>query len=190
MSVDKQNVQLVNFKNDWHKIFKTLKSALMKECALIDNVEHIGSTAINELKAKDIVDVQILIPTFDGFEILQTILEAYGFNSIDNIKQDHVPFHEVDYFEPGWEKRFFNGIYHRQVFNIHVRLTNSKNAQFALNFVKLLEDNADAKLAYSQFKERLASAGVDRMNYCLIKDSVIDIMSLLFDNNVKGSDDE
>jgi len=183
-------VNLVDFKHDWYKAFEGLKKILMKECSIIDNVQHIGSTAISDLKAKNIVDVQVLIPCFDNFDSLKQVLQSCGFSLIKNIKQDHVPFHEADYFESGWEKRFFNGVYHGQAFNIHVRLTNSKNAQFAKNFVKLLEDNADAKYAYSQFKERLANAGVDRMNYCLIKDSVIDIISLLFNNDVKGSDNE
>ena len=70
-------------------------------------------------------------------------------------------------------------MYNGQEYNIHIRLTNSKNAQFSVDFVNLLETNPDAKFAYLQFKARLAKAGVSQEDYCLVKDSVIDIISLL-----------
>ncbi|MGV3740238.1 MAG: hypothetical protein ACO1N3_02980 [Gammaproteobacteria bacterium] len=43
-----------------------------------------------------------------------------------------------------------------------------------------MRTNKEACFAYMQFKTRLTSTGVDIKSYCVIKDSVIDLLSQLF----------
>lgn len=165
----------------WVENFQLLKEKVLNEANdMILDIQHIGSTAIPAMWAKDVVDVQCAIQTFDDMEHVKRIFLLLGFEYLDHIKQDHVPFHDQDYFDDNWEKRFFKGEYNKQKFNIHIRKLNSKNWQFALRFKDYLTENKDAFISYLQLKQRLAEANVDIKNYCLIKDSAIDMLALNF----------
>ena len=175
-------IELSEFKSEWHELYVSFKQSVLKSAGgMIIDIEHIGSTSIDYAKAKDIIDVQLSINSFNQLDEIKAILEPLGFEHIESIKQDHVPFHEFDYFSDEWEKRFFTGLYKGTKFNIHVRLHGSKNWHFALQFKNYLSKNDKARVAFMQFKERLAQSGIDSFNYCIVKDSVIDLMSLQFD---------
>lgn len=174
-------IELTEFKSEWSDLFNRFKDAVFdSHNGIVKEIQHIGSTSIDDAKAKDIIDVQIGVLSLDNIDGLQSRLEDLGFEYLALIKQDHVPFHDFDYFENGWEKRFFKGEYQGQAFNVHIRIWNNTNWNFAINFIRYLKSNEEAKYAFMQFKQRLASAGVSRQDYCLIKDSVIDLMSLQF----------
>jgi len=174
-------IELTYFKNEWEHLFDDFRDKIFSDLSgIVKQIEHIGSTSINDMKAKDIIDVQIGVSSFDIIDEVKSTLKSMDFEHLALIKQDHVPFHEFDYFERGWEKRFFKGVYNGQPFNVHVRILNNPNWNFALQFKKHLNGNDEAKYAFMQFKERLAGSGVSKHDYCLIKDSVIDLMSLHF----------
>jgi dephospho-CoA kinase len=174
-------IELTEHTEEWSKKFNVLKQDLLSfERDVFINIEHIGSTAIPGVKAKDIVDIQCAIQSFSDIQRVREVLDPLGFNWIKEIKQDHVPFHEFDYFSHDWEKRFFKGKYQGQDFNIHIRLEDSLNWKFALDFRDFLSSNEKARISFMQFKERLAKAKVSDKEYCIIKDSVIDLLSLQF----------
>ncbi len=174
-------IELSEFKNEGPGLFLEFKDALLGlNNGVIIAIEHIGSTSISNVKAKDIIDVQLSIMSFNQLDKVKEILEPLGFTLLDSKQKDHVPFHEGDFYSAGWEKRLFTGLYKGQNFNIHVRLHGSLNWNFALDFKRYLATNDKARYAFMQFKERLALSGVDRATYSSIKDSVIDLMSLQF----------
>ncbi|MFT4060677.1 MAG: GrpB family protein [Legionella sp.] len=174
-------IELLPYTTKWKDNFNQLRNLLLSVSNnLFLEIAHIGSTAIEMAPAKDIVDVQCAIDSFDKMDQVKSILEPMGFVCIEAFKQDHVPFHSHDYFIESWEKRFFTGVYLDQSFNIHIRLANSLNWKFAEQFKNFMITNSDALYAYMQFKERLASSSVDKESYCIIKDSVIDLLSLQF----------
>ena len=131
-------IQLFTSNQKWNLAFLEFKSELENKSTDIVDIQHIGSTAIDQLKAKDIVDVQVAISSFDKVEALHPIFQSMGLEYIEAFKQDHVPFKGSDYFSSKWEKRFFTGSFNEQRFNIHVRLQSSHNWNFALDFVRLL----------------------------------------------------
>lgn len=176
-------VELLPYTKKWKDNFNQLRDLLLSlPNKVFLEIAHIGSTSIETAPAKDIVDIQCAIDSFDKIDQIKSILESLGFVYIEAFKQDHVPFHSHDYFIASWEKRFFTGCYLDQAFNIHIRLANSLNWKFAEQFRDFMLSNQDARYAYMQFKERLAASGVDRNEYCIIKDSVIDLLSLQFFN--------
>jgi len=96
-------IDLTEYKAHWKNLFVQLKEKLQslgKE--IFVDIEHIGSTAIEAMKAKDIVDVQCSVRSFDEIQLLKPKLELLGFEMIETINQDHVPFHDMDYFSPLW----------------------------------------------------------------------------------------
>ncbi|HAU0349441.1 TPA: GrpB family protein [Legionella pneumophila] len=173
-------IKLIPHNIKWTDAFNQLSELLLSNPKNVFlKIEHIGSTSIQDAPAKDIVDIQCAIDSFDKINQVKSFLEPLGFAYYE-FNQDHVPFHAHDYFNPAWEKRFFSGTYKGQQFNIHVRLYNSLNWKFALQFKDYMNSNVEARIAYMQFKERLASSKAERDDYCLIKDSVIDLLSLQF----------
>ena len=174
-------IELSDYDSIWNDKFLLLKNELLISCKeLIVDIEHIGSTSIKGMKAKDIVDVQCSIKDFNDVALLKPKLELIGFEYIEDFKQDHVPFKDHTYFSSDWEKRFFKGLYNNQEYNIHIRKVGSLNWQFALKFRDFLSTNAQARYSFMQFKERVAQSEIDLFSYCHIKDSVIDLMSLQF----------
>jgi GrpB-like predicted nucleotidyltransferase (UPF0157 family) len=174
-------IELRDYNFAWDEKFLLLKNELLLSCKdLVVDIQHIGSTSINGMKAKDIVDVQCSIRSFNEMQLIKPKLELIGFEMIETIKQDHVPFQAMDYFSPQWEKRFFKGSFQNQAYNLHIRLVDSLNWKFALSFRDFLSENDKAKYAFMQVKERLVAAGVDKYAYCILKDSIIDLMSLQF----------
>ena len=174
-------VELIPYNSKWKDNFNQLKDLLLSlSNKLILDIAHIGSTSIPSAPAKDIVDIQCAIDSFDKIDQVRSILEPIGFVYIEAFKQDHVPFHSHDYFIPTWEKRFFTGSYLNQSFNIHIRLVNSLNWKFAIQFRDFMIANSNARFAYMQFKERLATSEISKDSYCIVKDSILDLLSLQF----------
>jgi len=93
-----------------------------------------------------------------------------------HIKQDHVPFHDSDYYEKGWDKLFFTGSVQNIFCNVHIRIIDNPNWIFALQFRDYLNQNKQVATAYEQIKLRLVSLGIDIQNYCHIKDPVCDLI--------------
>ena len=102
----------------WAAAFQHLKDNLLEHAnGGIVEIEHIGSTAIEDMPAKDIVDVQCAVHNFEQIANIRKLMETLGFHMIESIRQDHVPFQPADYFHPDWEKRFFKGNFDNQTFN-------------------------------------------------------------------------
>lgn len=174
-------IELLPYTQKWKHNFEQIKKLLLsKSNNLFIKISHIGSTSIEEAPAKDIVDIQCAVDSFDSIGEIKMILEPLGFIYIEEFKQDHVPFYSHEYFDPSWEKRFFTGHYLNQAYNIHIRRHNSLNWQFAEQFRDYLKTNREARYAFMQFKERLASSHIEKETYAMVKDSVIDLLSLQF----------
>jgi len=174
-------LELVPYSKEWNKDFEKIKKDI---AACVDGkilrVDHIGSTAIPSLSAKDIIDVQIGVSNIDCVESLIKPMQDIGFDLLPHIKMDHAPGHEFDEFVPGWEKRFFKANEKRRAANIHVRLISGKNFEFALLFRDFLRQDKEAARAYEQVKIRLEEYLSDNVKaYTLIKDPVCDLIILL-----------
>ena len=70
---------------EFQAIGSRLRAALGAEALRID---HIGSTAVSGLAAKDIIDIQVTVSSFDG---LLPALDRAGFRLKPGISQDHQP---------------------------------------------------------------------------------------------------
>lgn len=176
-----QMLTLVPYREEWPADFEEIRNDIAN-CAgnMIVSIDHIGSTAIPGIAAKDIIDVQIGIRNFDDIEKLGLALCNIGFEFLSHVIQDHAPGHEFEEFVPGWEKRFFKASNIRRPANIHVRLVSGKNFEFALLFRDYLRQHPKVSRAYEQVKVRLATfLSHELMAYTLIKDPVCDLIMLL-----------
>lgn len=139
-------------------------------------IEHIGSTAIPGMAAKDVIDLQVSVEDLDAAQQqFDAPLRAEGFKRLP-YDRDHVPA-GVDDQPAGWAKRFWSRQGHADGdVNLHVRLAGSPNERLALLFRDWLRTQSAAVPAYAAFKLALAQAVTDVDAYTEIKDPVVDLV--------------
>lgn len=119
-------------------------------------VEHIGSTAVPGLTAKDVIDLQIEVATREDAEQLGPVLGDAGFPRRPGVDGDP-PRPELD-ADPGqWWKRLHHSADPGRAANVHVRLAGSTSARSAVGLRDLLTADVDARAAYGAEKRRLAA---------------------------------
>jgi GrpB-like predicted nucleotidyltransferase (UPF0157 family) len=138
-------------------------------------IEHIGSTAIAGMAAKDVIDLQVSVADLEpAARDFDEPLGTQGFQRVP-YEHDHVPAGLED--DPGrWVKRLWSRRGHAAGdVNLHVRLAGSPNERVALLFRDWLRAHPAAVPAYSAFKRGLAGAVADLGVYTDVKDPVVDL---------------
>jgi GrpB-like predicted nucleotidyltransferase (UPF0157 family)/SAM-dependent methyltransferase len=139
-------------------------------------IDHIGSTAVPGLPAKDVIDVQVAVAALDT-ELLVDALRAAGYRQVEGIHQDHRPPGAEG--EPGgWQKLFFRQTPPERPVNVHVRVDGAPNARYALLFRDYLRQHPRAASAYAEFKRRLAAfePPLELSQYVDLKDPACDVI--------------
>jgi GrpB-like predicted nucleotidyltransferase (UPF0157 family) len=143
---------------------------------LTDRIEHIGSTSIPGMAAKDVLDFQVSVPSLGVADnAFDAPLTSLGFLR-SPYTQDHVPAGQTDN-SGEWAKRLWTrrGRPEGDV-NLHVRRTGSPNERFALLFRDWFRSHSDAIPAYSAFKFALADATPNVDVYTEVKDPIVDLV--------------
>ena len=118
-----------------------LREALGRAAARID---HVGSTSVPGLAAKDVIDVQASVVDLDAFEPVRQAIEALGYEWMpDNDDR---------------RKRFFRLVAPdgRRLANLHVRRLGEFSEQAALLFRDYLRASPRARSRYEEVKRALA----------------------------------
>jgi GrpB-like predicted nucleotidyltransferase (UPF0157 family) len=145
--------------------------ALLGEAA--KRIDHIGSTAVPGLVAKDVIDVQVTVASLDDPSLAS--LDRAGFVR-RAITHDHEP-PGVSLPAAELEKRYFNGVPGERRANIHVRADGRFNARYALLCRDYLRSHPLAASAYGAVKLALARiVEGDVEAYYEVKDPVFDIL--------------
>ncbi|WP_295660227.1 GrpB family protein [uncultured Nocardioides sp.] len=159
----------------WPAEFREVQ-ALLRE-ALGDvavSVDHIGSTSVPGLAAKDVVDVQVTVEDLDDPR-LSSAMERLGATPTD-IRADHVPAGAPDEPEE-WEKRYFRAPPAWRPTHLHVRARGRANQRYALLFRDHLRHSASAAGSYAAIKTALARLHPDDADaYYDVKDPVCDLV--------------
>lgn len=161
--------------NRWPSEFSAVQGTLSEALGdLADRIDHIGSTSVPGLSAKDIIDVQISVAELNDPR-LEPALHELGCEATD-ITSDHIPPNSqgspVD-----WQKRYFRPPADWRRTHIHVRQTGSANQRYALLFRDYLRQSSSAATAYAQVKVALARLHPDDTQaYYDVKDPVCDLI--------------
>ena len=171
------SVTIVEYKASWRAEFEVIAAdlgAVLGSTAV--RIDHIGSTAVPMLAAKDIIDVQVTVPRLESG--LAEVLQAAGFTTHKEVaRQDHLP----PGFKPradDWAKFFFMQRLGARRSNIHVRQVGKPNQRYPLLVRDFLRSEPQIAQAYSEVKRRLATALADPGTYPEVKDPVADIVYL------------
>jgi GrpB-like predicted nucleotidyltransferase (UPF0157 family) len=141
----------------------------------VTRVEHIGSTSIPGMAAKDILDLQASVADLAVADRFDEPLAALGFARTP-YQYDHVPA-GLDDDPQLWSKRLWTRRDHPGgPANLHIRRAGSPNERLALLFRDWLRAHPGAVPAYARFKLLLAEAVPDVGVYSDVKDPVVDLI--------------
>ena len=168
-------IEIVDPKTEWPLEFSVISEALnIALGAAVVRIDHIGSTSVPGLVAKDIIDIQITV-TDIGDESLPKLMESSGFTHRPQIVNDLLVGVSPD--SPELKKLFFREPQGQRTANIHVREQNRLNQQYALLFRDYLRAHSDICDAYGRIKLELARKFPNDVDaYYDIKDPYIDTL--------------
>lgn len=107
-------------------------------------IDHIGSTAVPGLDAKDVIDIQVTVASLEVADELADPLLAAGYPRVEAITADNP--HSADHSL--WRKRFHASADPGRPTNVHIRVDGRPNQQFALLSVDWLKANPGVQQDY------------------------------------------
>lgn len=142
-------------------------------------VDHIGSTAVPDLDAKNVIDIQITVESLDVADELAEPLLAAGYPRLEHITQDAAKS-DARSTVPGFDHSDDPALWHKRIHasadpgrptNVHIRVAGRPNQQFALLFVDWLKANPAVREDYLAVKrEADATGGGDTIRYVTAKE--------------------
>ena len=172
-------IEIVPFRPEWADEFATIAAELRAALrGLAIRIDHIGSTAVPGLAAKDVIDVQVTVDELSD-DTSQALTEL-GYVRANDIAEDHRPpgARGVD---SDWEKWFFYAPKEQRPTNTHVRVEGRPNQRYSLvmrDYLRLHRSTADA---YGELKQRLAASLAQPLDYPHVKDPAADLIYLAAD---------
>ena len=168
--------EIIEYQECWPIEFQAIASHLRHGLGSIAiRIDHIGSTAVPGLAAKNIIDVQISVASLDEERI--SAITALGYSLFEAVTRDHRPPGAVGP-ESDWEKRFFLQPTGRRRTNVHLRVQGRPNQRYALLFRDYLRTHPATADAYAELKRRLFQNLADPKTYPDVKDPAVDLIYL------------
>ena len=132
--------------------------------------DHVGSTAVPGLLAKDVLDLQVGVRSLDDADdpALLARLTAAGFPRADGEWYDNAKGGGT------WLKRFHGSSDPGRAAHIHVREVGSPGWRWALMFRDWVRADPDAARDYAAEKRRIAATGLTRSQYAEAKEPWFD----------------
>lgn len=131
-------------------------------------VDHIGSTAVPELPAKDVIDLQLTVRSTADADDLASALAAAGFPENPDARTDTPHGSAPDAGE--WVKRLHQAADPGRPANVHVRVQGTAAQRIALLFPAWLRAGEAAREEYAQLKRELAEQHTDVEEYASAKE--------------------
>ncbi|MDM3972554.1 dephospho-CoA kinase [Mycobacterium marseillense] len=142
-------------------------------------VDHIGSTAVPDFPAKDVIDVQVTVESLAVADELAEPLLSAGYPRIERIVEDvaksearsTVDRYDRDDDPALWSKRIHASADPGRPTNVHIRVDGWPNQQFALLLVDWLTADPDARAEYLSVKRTAETdGGRDTAGYVAVKE--------------------
>lgn len=164
---------VVAYDPGWPWEFRTLASRLQAALgSFAQGVDHIGSTAVPGLAAKDCIDIQVRVDDLDRKPILPAF-DTIGFR----LRPE--PWNRVEITAgKRWPKLVFAPPIGERASNVHVRDTANATTRRNLLFRDFLRADDPARDAWGDFKQRLAQSATNIYDYGQIKSPATEILMI------------
>lgn len=166
-------LEILPYQPRWPVEFQTLAARLRLALgSLALRIDHIGSTSVPGLAAKDILDIQITVAALE--EPVRLALTGLGYIQREGMR-DHCP-PTANASDLEWEKWYFAPPTGQRRTNTHVRVQGRANQRYALLFRDYLRAHRATAEAYAELKRRLAENLADPDTYPDVKDPAVDLI--------------
>jgi len=168
-------VRIVEHDPDWSPRYERLAarlSHLLGDDA--ERIDHIGSTSVPGLPAKNIIDVQISVTDLAVADRFADRLIDAGFPR-SPIRHDDPKPDAPDH--ASWEKRLHGGTDPANLSLIHIRAIGSPGWEFALSARDFLREHPAERDAYADLKRSVADQASDLADYVQRKTPWFDELS-------------
>jgi len=169
-------VEIVPYDERWPSEFEAIAAHLRQglgELAL--RIDHIGSTSVPGLPAKDIIDIQITVAALD--ERLISAMTVLGYPLREGFDRDDPP-PGAPALEGDWKKMLFHAPPEERRMNIHARVQGRPNQRFALLFRDYLRSHPQVAVSYAALKRLLAEHLADTDVYPDVKEPAVHLIYL------------
>ncbi|MBQ3859942.1 MAG: GrpB family protein [Clostridia bacterium] len=137
-----KTITVLPYDERWEQDFEQIRRELHAALGpLALRIEHVGSTAVRELSAKPIIDIDVVIRDYSLFGEVTAALKEIGYQ------------HEGDLGIAGREAFRYDGKEHLQKHHLYVCPENSAELKRHLALRDYLRAHPDAVRAYSRIKE-------------------------------------
>ena len=138
----RKHVVVTSYDKTWAKDFIEIRDELntvLKDLVL--GIEHVGSTSVEGLSAKPIIDIDVVIQDRDKLPEVISALQKIGYS------------HEGDQGIPGREAFKYEGKEHLRKHHLYVCAQDAEELRRHIVFRDYLRTNPDAVAEYSRIKE-------------------------------------
>lgn len=137
-----KHVVVLPYDEQWKQDFLMIKNELVSALGqLATRIEHVGSTSVEGLSAKPIIDIDVVIKEYTVLEEVISALGAIGYR------------HEGDLGIAGREAFKYDGKDHLRKHHLYVCPENSPELKRHIAFRDYLRTHPDAVREYSNIKE-------------------------------------
>jgi len=154
-------VLVVPYNNAWKQWFNELREPIRaKTSDLVVNIVHVGSTSIEGMSAKPVIDMDIVIDDWAKFPQIVERLSTLGYVHVGNLG-----IKEREAFRPVKEPKYPHNLY-----------VCHKDSVAYMNHILLrkhLLENSDSFKQYVDLKLSLANKAVNVDEYCRLKTDLI-----------------
>lgn len=174
-------IEVIPYQARWRDEFRAVGQELRALLgALAVRIDHIGSTSVSDLAAKDIIDVQITLADFEKWETVLERMQGAGFvfrhyGVYDDIRPDWSTEAR------DWEKAYFRERDGQKRTHIHVRIDGRANQRYALIFRDYLRTHPRVAAHYADMKAIMVKYVGHLENRALYgdgKDPMVDLIAL------------
>lgn len=177
----KSGVKIEDYNPEWSIIFKDLKCVIEAQLGdLLLSIEHVGSTSVNNLSAKPIIDLDLVIDNRGMLPKVIQRLEKLGYYHEGDLGiEGREAFGKKDHFTP-WHGENRVWMDH----HLYVCCKDNKELARHLAFRNYLRIHPDSVREYGQLKKKLAETAKDRVSYTEGKS---DFVNTLLEKAMKSS---
>lgn len=167
-------IEIVPYDERWPVEFEAIAAHMRQGLGdLAVRIDHVGSTSVPGLPAKDIIDIQISVAALD--ERLVSAMTALGYALREGFDRDD-PVPGAPVIAGEWQKLLFHAPPGERRMNIHVRVPGRANWRFALLFRDYLRCHPDAAASYAELKRLLAEHLADARVYPDVKEPAVHLI--------------
>ncbi len=169
-------IQIIPYRPEWPQEFAGIGARLRQALGtLAVRIDHIGSTSVPGLFAKNIIDIQVTVRQLDTD--VEHALTGMGLKQAGALWHDHIPPGAPE-TESEWEKWLFKAPAGQRPVNVHIRIDGRLNQRYPLLFRDYLRAHAPIADAYGRTKLALVHyhPEEDMEAYYDVKDPVCDII--------------